>query len=55
VCALFDRRDGVYVVTIGHDEHDLPRISPLVWVDENAPEPVFLNCKNDLLERDSSL
>lgn len=50
VRALLDRMDKKNIVTIGHNQHYLSRISPLVRVDQNVLEPVFLDCENDFLE-----
>jgi hypothetical protein len=43
------------VLPIGHDEYDLPGITPLIGMDQDVPEPTCLNCKNDFLERNTSL
>jgi len=50
VRAFLDRGDKKNVAAIGHNQHDLSRISPLVRVDQDVLEPVFLDREDDLLE-----
>jgi len=44
--SLFDRRDKKNITTIGHDQHDLARVSPLVRVNQKVLEAIFLDCRN---------
>lgn len=50
--ALLDRGDEKRIASIGHNQNNLPRISPLIRVDQNVLEPIFLYRKNDFLEGD---
>ena len=48
---LFDRRDKKNIVAIGHNEHNLTWVLPLVWVNQNVLQAVFLNRSNDFFKR----
>src|SRR5262249_41970197 len=47
---FFDRRDEKNIIAIGHNEHNLTRISPLVRVNQNVSYTVSLNRSNDLFK-----
>lgn len=52
--ALLDRGDEKRIASIDHNQNNLPRISPLIRVDQNVPEPIFLDRENDFLEGDAA-
>jgi hypothetical protein len=47
---LFDRRDKKNIVAIGYNEHNLTWVSPLVRVNQNVLQAVFLNRSNDFFK-----
>jgi hypothetical protein len=47
---LFDRRDKKNIVAIGHNEHNLTRVSPLVRMNQDVLYAVSLNRSNDLFK-----
>jgi hypothetical protein len=47
---LFNRGDKENVVAIGYNEHNLTWVSPLIWVNQNVLQAVFLNRSNDFLK-----
>ena len=47
---LFDRRDKKNIVAIGYNEHNLARVSPLVRMNQNILQAVFLNRSNDFFK-----
>ncbi len=50
MCFLFDRRDKKNIVAIGYNEHNLTWVSPLVRVNQNVLQAVFLNRSNDFFK-----
>jgi hypothetical protein len=47
---LFDRRDKKDIVAIRDNKDNLSRIPPLVRVNQNVFQPVFLNRSNDFFK-----
>jgi len=54
VFLFLDRWNKEDVSPIGHGQHDLTGITPLIGMDQDVLESTFLYRKNDLLERDAT-
>ena len=42
------------IFSIGHDEHQLSRVSPLIRMDQNVLKPAFLDHQDNFLKRDAT-